>query len=158
MSRWTQIGCSQSIETLSDESVYNQYQSRYHEVLSSLHNTLLNTASTKLIDLTGWVVDNISLLGLSNDEPSLHARRIEFWKNLNQLWIMFLDRVGEQSEQEVIEQNVRVFRESLVYIGDMVVLWSDSLEEYGLVDYTLGFAEETIIVKIRQLLKVLKRD
>ena len=86
--------------------------------------------------------------GLHHDDEVRYAERLNLWHRFNLCW----EALG-QKQRDTIEETIRtghepadiLSAETMTRLVDELVIMCDQLEQYGLVDYEMGVAEEQII-------------
>lgn len=85
---------------------------------------------------------------MHHDDETKHADRIVLWRNLNLCW----EALG-QKQKDITEQALRTRQQPLNFMSaatitetaEAIIAICDQIEQYGLVDYELGFWEEQIL-------------
>jgi len=136
------------------ERAFNRFDMMLKDSVRQIRAGSTLDASRTLWALTNWIVQSVSDLGLTTDDPSLFQDRCAFWRDLNNGWLyLFRCEVmnitaGSSSPEQMLSQV------HLELIGREIVRWADTLEPKGLVDYELGFYEEKLIDGLKDDLRV----
>ena len=93
------------------------------------------------------------------DDTSLHAERLQMWRDFNLCWL----GVG-QTQKEMSGEATRLghtnpnllTQDMIQQMVDELVRLNDGIEQYGLVDFDMGVWEEEIIHIFEQCLDIVK--
>ena len=105
-------------------------------------------ASEKILPLSRWLTNSIVGLGLHHDDEVKYAERLSLWQRFNLCW----EALG-QKQKDIFDEAIRTRRQpvdmlsadTMTRLVEELVTICDQVEQYGLVDYELGIAEEQII-------------
>jgi hypothetical protein len=98
--------------------------------------------------------------GLHHDDEARYAERLTLWRNFNLCW----EALG-QKQKDVSEEALRTSRQpadilsadTIHRMTDELLSLCDQLEQYGLIDYEMGIAEEQITHIFTVCLDILQR-
>lgn len=136
-------------ETLAD--YYKIYQIRLHGTVEKYIVSQLTEAIEQLVEITEWLLTHVEELGLTRDEPHLVTQRRQLWDDLNNTWLIILQRQLEQTTKLAATDPDASFPPNLIpertlkRAGDKLVALANEVEPHGLVDYQMGIWEEQII-------------
>ncbi|KAL4745850.1 uncharacterized protein BDW70DRAFT_164961 [Aspergillus foveolatus] len=112
-----------------------------------------------IMSITEWLSETIINAGILRDDQIPYADQLKLWDDFNICWLATL-----QKQEDMIQESLQTNRQSLSLpnseelekLGKRLIEICDSLEQYGLVDYTLGIWEEQILSAIERSLKLLR--
>ncbi|KAI1823365.1 hypothetical protein F4861DRAFT_540119 [Xylaria intraflava] len=133
---------------------YARYQNALRDVFTNIRNGMLRTASHSLLEVSQWLLANVSELGLVEDNESLLQDRLKLWHDFNHAWLSLCQKQKDMHESDIPlhrTQNL-ISKEELKHMGDELVRLCDRIERYGLVDYEYGVWEENILDILGQCL------
>ncbi|KAJ2719315.1 hypothetical protein H4S00_003522 [Coemansia sp. D1744] len=134
----------------------SQLHSNFAEIQSELKRVLDGINSGRILEsfdilskVTDAVVVSCEALGLASELPVVETfHRDNFWRALNQCWLVALQNVSAARSDED-----RLREEHIVHLQTSVVQWADALAKFGLVDYEMGFWETDIMDSLDSILK-----
>lgn len=105
-------------------------------------------ASEKILPLSRWLTNSVVGLGLHHDDEVKYAERLSLWQRFNLCW----EALG-QKQKDIFDAAVQSGRQpadmlsadTMTRLVEELVTMCDQVEQYGLVDYELGIAEEQIV-------------
>jgi hypothetical protein len=148
------------------------FEQRIHAVFSNVKAEKLREAGDQLTDnmqclkthIQRWGESTVTihfrcvsvlalrfLLGFTIDDDSSKEQRMRFWNQVNIAWLTTLqhqhDLVREmrRTKQSTRSSDVIISARKLEQLGEGVVSFCNDVQEYGLVDYQMGFWEEQIM-------------
>ncbi|KAJ1725224.1 Pyruvate kinase [Coemansia erecta] len=131
------------------QTSFAEIQGELKRVLDGINSGRILESFDILTKLTDAVVVSCEALGLASEAPVVEAfRRDNFWKGLNKCWLLALQNV-----QAARSDGDRLRNEHIVHLQNSVVRWADALDQYGLVDYEMGFWESDIMDSLDGVLK-----
>ncbi|KAJ2709596.1 hypothetical protein H4R19_004173 [Coemansia spiralis] len=134
----------------------HQLHSNFAEIQNELKRVLDGVNAGRILEsfdilskVTDAVVVSCEALGLASELPVVETlHRDNFWRALNQCWLVALQNVSAARSNED-----RLLEEHIVHLQSSVVRWADSLAQFGLVDYEMGFWETDIMDSLDNTLK-----
>ncbi|KAJ2552487.1 hypothetical protein EV175_003292 [Coemansia sp. RSA 1933] len=130
-------------------SRFASIQGELKRVLDGINEGKILSSFEILSKITDAVVVSCEALGLASEQPVVETfHRDNFWRALNQCWLVALQNVSAAGTDEE-----RLREEHIVHLKESVVQWGNKLDQYGLVDYEMGFWESDIIDSLDTILK-----
>jgi hypothetical protein len=125
-----------------------EYESQLTATFEAIIAGRVTEASEKILPLSRWLTSNIVALGLHHDDSEKYQERLDMWQRFNLCW----EALG-QKQKDIYDEAVHTNRQPndilsadvLTRLVQELVNMCDQLEQYGLVDYELGIAEEQIV-------------
>ncbi|KAJ1730827.1 hypothetical protein LPJ61_002824 [Coemansia biformis] len=138
-----------SVTVLQLHSNFAEIQKELKRVLDGISAGRILESFDILSKVTDAVVVSCEALGLASELPVVETfHRDNFWRALNQCWLVALQNVSAARSDED-----RLQEEHIVHLQSSVVRWADSLAQFGLVDYEMGFWEADIMDSLDNILK-----
>ncbi|KAJ1995249.1 hypothetical protein GGI25_002263 [Coemansia spiralis] len=133
-------------------SSFAEIQSELKRVLDGINSGRILESFDILTKVTDAIVVSCEALGLASELPVVETfHRDNFWRALNQCWLVALQNVSAaRSDQD------RLREEHIVHLQESVVQWGNKLDQYGLVDYEMGFWESDILDSLETILKSIR--
>jgi len=130
------------------EEGLREYEQQLAATFEAIMAGRVTEASEKIVPLSRWLTSSIVGLGLHHDDETKYAERLTLWQRFNLCW----EALG-QKQKDIVQDALRTSRqpadiltaETLTRLMDELVTLCDQVEQYGLVDYEMGIAEEQII-------------
>ncbi|KAF2462027.1 hypothetical protein BDY21DRAFT_274888, partial [Lineolata rhizophorae] len=141
---------SQPLAAAEIDGAFQHYQTEVRRTFEATRDGRLEEASGALMRISAWLVEHVEALGLVRDEENLHDQKLQIWDELNACWLAMLQKQKDVSMEFVSTGQRPIPPQSLVEyqqleeMGKEVVRIGDILDKHGLVDYQMGWAEETI--------------
>ncbi|KAF4974401.1 hypothetical protein FZEAL_8693 [Fusarium zealandicum] len=128
------------------EEKWVNYQRQLGAIFQEILNGSLESASETLLSVTGWLLSQVSDLGLNLDDTNLHADRIKLWDDFNHAWLGLGQRQMElmTSSQQLSRSQSLMPKAMIKKMGNELIRLCDGIERHGLVDYQYGVWEEHI--------------
>ncbi|KAJ1789067.1 hypothetical protein LPJ59_005415, partial [Coemansia sp. RSA 2399] len=124
-------------------------QGELKRVLDGINEGKILSSFDILSKVTDAVVVSCEALGLASEVPVVETfHRDNFWRALNQCWLVALQNVSAARADED-----RLREEHILHLKESVVQWGNKLDQYGLVDYEMGFWESDIIDSLDTILR-----
>ncbi|KAJ2402286.1 hypothetical protein GGI23_000821 [Coemansia sp. RSA 2559] len=124
-------------------------QGELKRVLDGINEGKILSSFDILSKVTDAVVVSCEALGLASEVPVVETfHRDNFWRALNQCWLVALQNVSAARADED-----RLREEHILHLKETVVQWGNKLGQYGLVDYEMGFWESDIIDSLDTILR-----
>ena len=155
-----------------------QYEQQLRSTFEAIIAGRVTDASDQIIPISRWLTSNVVPLGkcsgpiedgsvlinlgLHHDgEPTQYEERLNLWRQFNLCW----EALG-QKQKDITEQTLQTGRqppdilsaETIRRLVDDLVTMCDQIDNYGLVDYEIGVAEEQICAIFTLCLDLLQRD
>ncbi|KAJ2357892.1 hypothetical protein IWW50_004186 [Coemansia erecta] len=129
-------------------SNFAEIQNELKRVLDGINNGRILESFDILSKVTDAVVVSCEALGLASELPLVETfHRDNFWRALNQCWLVALQNVSAaRSDEDSLRE------EHVVHLQASVVHWADVLAKFGLVDYEMGFWETDIMDSLNSIL------
>ncbi|RMZ90023.1 hypothetical protein DV736_g2738, partial [Chaetothyriales sp. CBS 134916] len=139
---------------------YREYEQQLRATLEAIIAGRLTEAGEKILPLSRWLTNSVVPLGLHHDDESQYVDRMNLWRAFNLCW----EALG-QKQKDVCEDALRTGRVpgdilaagTIHRMVDELLSLCDQLEQYGLVDYEMGVAEEEITHIFTVCLDLLQR-
>ncbi|KAJ2081644.1 hypothetical protein H4R24_002168 [Coemansia sp. RSA 988] len=129
-------------------SNFAEIQGELKRVLDGVNSGRILQSFDILTKVTDAVVVNCETLGLASELPVVESfHRNNFWRALNQCWLVALQNVSKAQNYED-----QLCEEHIVHLHSSVVHWADTLATFGLVDYEMGFWESDIVDALNNIL------
>lgn len=164
-------GTSEGRDVSSDDTMamkWSRYQRQLGTVFQDVKDEHLERASKTLLDLSNWLLPQVSQLGTSNqrhhlkhnpqliandtvglhqDDANLHEERLKLWGDFNHGWLAlaFKQKCLMTAGRQISGSQGPMTKANVQTLGDELVRLCDGLERHGLVDYQYGVAEEQIV-------------
>ncbi|RMZ86017.1 hypothetical protein DV737_g324, partial [Chaetothyriales sp. CBS 132003] len=139
---------------------FREYEQQLRATFEAIIAGRLTEAGEKILPLSRWLTNSVVPLGLHHDDESQYAERMKVWRAFNLCW----EALG-QKQKDVCEDALRTGRMpgdmlaagTIHRMVDELLSLCDQLEQYGLVDYEMGVAEEEITHIFTLCLDLLQR-
>ncbi|KAH8174122.1 hypothetical protein LIA77_05541 [Sarocladium implicatum] len=126
------------------EERWINYKRQMASVFQDIANGALQSAADTLSTVSTWLLSQVSDLGLTLDDASLHADRVQLWKNFNHAWLA-LGRAQKEGMQSSQHSDALLSRDTIQKMVDDLIHLCNGLERHGLLDYGIGVWEERIV-------------
>ncbi|KAH8129080.1 hypothetical protein ACSS6W_009511 [Trichoderma asperelloides] len=122
------------------------YQRQLGSVFQDISSISLERAAETLLNVSSWLLTQVTELGLNQDDASLHAERIKLWNDFNHAWLALCFQQREiMSSGQQLSRSQRVMSQGTIKkLGDELIRLCDGIESHGLVDYQYGVWEDRI--------------
>ncbi|KAH6606369.1 hypothetical protein Trco_005522 [Trichoderma cornu-damae] len=152
------------------------YQRQLGSVFQDISSISLERAAETLLNVSSWLLTQVAELGektkpkpagggglkfvltcetgLSQDDASLHAERINLWNDFNHAWLALCFRQKEiMSSGQQLSRSQRIMSQRTIKkLGDELIRLCDGIESHGLVDYQYGVWEDRIETVLEECL------
>ena len=167
----TSVAIEEGAETATSDARHEWYQNELGALNHEISQGKLKESAISLLKLSQWLLGDVVGLGTPTHDKRLQAadsmqglisdkrkeygdvyeERLKLWTEFNLLWEALLQRQLDNMEKMLQlnrppspPQSV-LDKRTLKRMGDELVRLCDGIEQYGLVDYEMGVAEEEII-------------
>lgn len=139
------------------------YQQQLGAIFQDIAGGSLERAADTLLHVSSWLLSQVTelgiivdcpllrimlicLVGLCQDDASLHGERIKLWNDFNHAWLALGFRQREMmiSGHQPSRTQKLMQLSTIKKMGDELIRLCDGIEPHGLVDYQYGVWEERI--------------
>ncbi|OQO09750.1 hypothetical protein B0A48_05153 [Cryoendolithus antarcticus] len=130
---------------------FSRYQTQVRTLFTGVRDGELSAAPESLVDISRYLLGSAEALGLTRDDEAMHDDRIRLWDEFNRAWLTVMQRQYDlsrdrlRSGQTLQEAPSLINRHSLEQLAKELARLCDDVEKFGLVDYQMGVAEESIM-------------
>ncbi|KAG7105339.1 hypothetical protein HYQ44_016651 [Verticillium longisporum] len=129
------------------EDKWLEYQTALRGVFQSIRAGALEGASQSLLDVSSWLLSQVTDLGLNLDDQKLHGDRLKLWQDFNYAWLALFQAQLDlaKSGRPPQRSQTPMTEETIIKMGKELTRLCDGIERHGLIDYDYGVWEEDVI-------------